>query len=58
MVNNETLGEKVDRNDVMYCLEQILETAPYKTAIVWSLTSHLTNYPSKTSKRYLGLPEK
>ena len=28
--------------------EPILKAAPYKTAAVWQLTSHLTNHPSKT----------
>ena len=35
-------------NDAMYGFEQKLATAPYKTAAVWPLTSHLTNHPSKT----------
>ena len=34
-------------NDAMCYFEQILEAAPYKTATVRSLTSHLENHPSK-----------
>ena len=34
--------------DAVCCFEQILVAAPYKTAAVWPLASHLTNYPSKT----------
>ena len=36
------------------CFKQILEAVPYKTAAVQPLTSHLTNHPSKTSKKCLG----
>ena len=34
--------------DAACYFEQILEAAPYKTAAVPPLTSHLTNHPSKT----------
>ena len=37
--------------------EQILEATPHKTAAVWPLTSHLTNYPSKMNKIYCALLE-
>ena len=36
--------------DVVYCFEQVLEAAPYKAAVVTPLTSHFSNYQSKTSK--------
>ena len=42
----------------IWCFEQTLGTAPYKTAVIWSLASHLTNYPSKTSKEWWALLEK
>ena len=36
--------------DAVCSSEEILEVATEKTATVWLLTSHLTNYPSKTNK--------
>ena len=33
--------------DATRCLLQILEATPNKTAVVWPLTSHLTNYPKQ-----------
>ena len=44
--------------DVVCCFKQILEVAPYKTAVVRSLTSHLTNYSNKTNKTCWLLLEK
>ena len=38
--------------------KQILVVAPYKTAIVWSLTSHLTSHSHKTNKTCWELLEK
>ena len=32
------------------CFEQILGAAPYRRAVLWPFTSHLTNHPSKRSK--------
>ena len=42
-------GEKarLEPHDAACCFEQVLETAPYKTAAVWPLTSCLVNHPSK-----------
>ena len=37
----------------MCCFEQILGAVPYKTAVVWQFTSHLTNNPSKMTKIYM-----
>ena len=37
--------EKKLHKDAACYFEQILETAPQKTAATWSLTSHLANYP-------------
>ena len=39
----------------MCCFEQILEVAPNKTTAVQSLTSILTNHPSKMNKTYWAL---
>ena len=51
--SNETFAEKdrweLHKNTVCYS-EQILEVAPYKTAAIRPLTSHLTNYLSKVNK--------
>ena len=50
---NKELGGKATwewHKDTACCFEQILEAAAYKTVAVLSLTSHFTNYPSKTSK--------
>ena len=46
-------GEKAKwelHKNAAYRFEQILKAVLYKTAAVWLLTSHLTNYPSKMSK--------
>ena len=43
--------------DVACCSGQILEAAPYKTAAVQLLTSHLTNHPSKTNEACLAMLE-
>ena len=40
------------------CLEQLLEASPFKTTVIWPLTSHLTNNPSKMSKTCCALSEK
>ena len=40
------------------CSEQILEAAPYDSADIQPLTSHLTNHPNKTSKTCLSLLKK
>ena len=45
--------EKKLHKDAACCFEQILEAAPYKTA-VQPLTSHLTNHSSKTKKDMQG----
>ena len=34
----------------MCCFDQILEVAHHKTTVVWPLTSHHTNHPSKMNK--------
>ena len=34
------------------CFKHIPEEAPFKTAIIWSLTSHLTNHLSKTNQTH------
>ena len=44
--------------DTVCCLEQTLEAARYKTAVVWLLTSHLTKHSSKMNKTYWALLEK
>ena len=51
---SQTYGEET-RWELHYnaarCFEQILDSASKKkkkTSAVWSLTSHLSNYPSKT----------
>ena len=44
--------------DASCCFEQILEVAPYKTAVVQSPISHLINYSSKMDKTCWALPEK
>ena len=44
--------------NALYCVEQILEKTPHKTATVQPLASHLTNNSSKTSKTYWVLLEK
>ena len=41
--------QELHKNTVC-CFEQILEATPNKTAVVWTLTSHLTDNPSKTNK--------
>ena len=49
----ETLGEKARYKlykDAACHFEQFLKVAPYKTAAVGPLTSHLTNHQSKVSK--------
>ena len=38
------------RTDASCCFEHILEAEPHKTTTGWPHTSHLKNYPSKTSK--------
>ena len=30
--------------------QQILEAAPHKAAVVWSLATHFTNHPNKMKK--------
>ena len=40
------------------CFEQILETAPSKTAVVWPLTSHHINHQSNTNKTCWALLQK
>ena len=50
---NKTLGEKARwelHKDAACYFESILEASHYKTAVVWPLTSHLTNHPRETSK--------
>ena len=50
---NESPGEKAGREllkDAVCGFKQILEVTPDKTTAVQPLTTHLTNYPSKTSK--------
>ena len=42
----------------VYGFEQILEAAPYKTAAIRSLTSHLTNHSCKTKKTCWALLKK
>ena len=42
----------------MCYFEQILEATPHKTAVVWLLTSHFKNYPSKMNKTCRTLLEK
>ena len=37
------------RKDAACCFEQILEAAPYKTAVVQPLATYLTNHLSKTN---------
>ena len=37
------------KQDVVCCFKQILEAAPYNTAIVWLFTTHLANELSKKS---------
>ena len=47
---NKILQEKARweiHKDIACCFEQKLEAAPYKTAAVRPLTTHLTNHPSK-----------
>ena len=44
------LEKMIDVNYTMCCFQQILEAAPYKTAIMQPLTLHLTKHPSKNSK--------
>ena len=58
---NKMHGEKARWKlckNAAYCLEQILEAAPHKTATVWSPTSYLTNHLSKTNKTCETLLEK
>ena len=58
---NETHKEKAIwelHKNVMCCFEQILEATPHKTLAIRPLTSHLTNYPSKTNKPRCALLEK
>ena len=43
--------------DAVCCFEPIPEAAPHKTAVVWPLTSHHTNHPSKMNKTYWALLE-
>ena len=53
--SNETCGEKARwelNENAVYSFEQILEATLYKTAVVWSLTSHLRNNPSKTKNTF------
>ena len=45
-------------NDAAYCFEQILESAPYRTATVGPFTSHLTNHPDGMNKKCCALLEK
>ena len=54
------LGKELDRNctRMLHAVEKILESAPYKTATVQPLTSHLTNHPSKMSKTCWSLLKK
>ena len=40
------------------CFEQVLEAAPYKTAVVRPLTSHLINHLSKMNKTFQALTHK
>ena len=50
---NEMRGEKARwelHKDAACCFEQILEAAPYKTAVVQPLASHLKNHPSNMNK--------
>ena len=55
---NKTLGGgELYMNSVCF-FEQILEAVPYKTAVVQSLTSHLSNHPNKTNKTCWALLEK
>ena len=42
--------KKINRNVPRMLLSKIIEATPHKTASVRPLTSHLTNYPSKTNK--------
>ena len=53
----KTARWELHKNAAWY-FEQILEAALYKAATLWSLTSHLTNYPNKISKRFCVLLEK
>ena len=41
--------------ECIYCFELILKVADYKTAALWPLASHLTNYLNKTNKVYWTL---
>ena len=43
--------KKLDDNHTRCCFEQSLEATTYKTAVVWSLTSHLTKMPRRA--RYM-----
>ena len=51
---NKVLKEKVwwelHKDDACF-FEYILEATPYKIVVVWWLTSHLTDYPSKVGWR-------
>ena len=61
MDTNKMHGKKARQEphkNAMCYFEQILEATPHKTAAVWSLTSHLTNHPSKTNKTWETLLEK
>ena len=58
---NEMPGEKARyelHTDTACCFEQILLSAPYKKAVIYPLTSHLTNHLNKTNKIYGILLEK
>ena len=59
--SNKMPGEKARwelHKNAACCFEQILEAAPYKTAVVRPLTSYLINHPSKTSKTCCALLKK
>ena len=53
--STETHEEKawweLHKNDPS-CCEKIQDAAPHQTVLVWSLTFHLTNHPSKLNKIY------
>ena len=56
--SNEKIGKKAlwkIHKNIMCCLEQILEAARYKTALVRPLTSHLTNHRNKMCKIWRAL---
>ena len=50
---NKTHREKASlelQKNATSFLEQILETTPNETTVMWPLTSHFKNHPSKMSK--------